>query len=90
MSATVSILVEFIDGKPKLALGAGYADKVRSYTRPGDAENYREELGRPRYPGHTGNEDRDIQILTVAIPDRGPVGDGMWPELQPTIATRWS
>ena len=95
MSAQVSILVEYIDGKPSTAIGARAetAAKTRAYTRKGDAENYRAatvaeaEYWRQFYDYL---KSRDIRILTITIPDEGPVGEGMWPELLPEIAVAWS
>jgi len=76
MSAQVHILVEFADGRPSLALGRTAVS--RSFTRKGSAENYAKQLG------------GDIRILSVAIPDEGPVGDGMWPDILPQLAVSWS
>lgn len=93
MSVSFSTLVEFVDGKPKLAIGAGPGSKevTRSYTRPGDAENYREDIlnpGKPRYSG--SNHGRDIRIVKVTIPDLTPLGDTIWPHLVPQLAVSWS
>lgn len=40
MTAQVHILVEYIDGKPNLTLGAGHTYKTRSFQVKGAAENY--------------------------------------------------
>ncbi|AEK09923.1 hypothetical protein FDH96_gp011 [Mycobacterium phage Rey] len=82
MSAQVNILVEFDGGKPHLALGY-YTQKTRAFTRKGDAVNFRRD-------GVPHGTKRDIRILTVTIPDDGPVGDGIWPELVPEVAVEWS
>lgn len=76
MSATAHLLVEFVDGKP--SLGLGRKGVSRSFTRKGAAENYANQLG------------GDVRVLSVAIPDEKPVGDGMWPHLQPVLAVSWS
>jgi hypothetical protein len=96
VSANVYILVQFTNGKPSLTLGP--TPTVRSYTRKGSAENYAEELAkqhkwlneRAARLGREVEPPLDIRILSVAIPDEGPVGDGMWPDIIPQIAIGWS
>ncbi|QNJ56817.1 hypothetical protein SEA_REINDEER_7 [Mycobacterium phage Reindeer] len=95
MSQQVSILVEYRDGKPRTAIGAHSwtAEKTRAYTRKGAAENYRDQAMRSdlHRQSHTPDHQvRDIRILTITIPDDGPVGDGMWPEILPQVSTEWS
>lgn len=96
MSAKVHILVEFVDGKPRLTLG--WTPTVRAYTRKGTAENYAKGLVAEREFTRVRDADRgrevqpplDVRVLTIAIPDEGPVGDGIWPDLVPEIAVNWS
>lgn len=88
MSAQVHVLVEFKDGKPYLTLGAGLTAKlVRAYTRPGSADNYREAI---IADAKRIDLSPDIRVLTVLIPDEGPVKDGFWPNLIPVTAVTWS
>lgn len=93
MSVSFSTLVEFVDGKPKLAIGArsGSKEVTRSYTRPGDATAYREFVLNPDLPPHCGgSHGRDIRIVKVTIPDLTPMGDTIWPNLVPQLAVSWS
>ncbi|APQ42117.1 hypothetical protein PBI_MRMAGOO_12 [Mycobacterium phage MrMagoo] len=96
MSAQVSVLVEFKDGKPSLAING----VSRSYTRKGSAVNYASDIEQSVKRRNAWNIGRgyhslvepepDIRILTLTIPDEGPVGDGIWPELVPEVAVEWS
>lgn len=96
MSASVHILVSIVDGKPKLTLAP--TPTVRAYTRKGSAESYAEGLTtRHEYwrqhdirAGRDPKPPLDIRVLTIAIPDEGPAGDGMWPDLLPELAVKWS
>ncbi|AER26188.1 hypothetical protein SSEA_SKINNY_10 [Mycobacterium phage Skinny] len=95
MSQQVSILVEYRDGKPRTAIGAHLwtHEKTRAYTRKGAAENYRDECHRSDHFRQKREPDRpvrDIRILTVTIPDEGPLGDGMWPDLLPEVSVEWA
>ncbi|MBB5167220.1 hypothetical protein [Mycobacterium sp. AZCC_0083] len=93
MSAQISVLVEYIDGKPTLKMGYGreWNWKIRLFTRTKDAHNYREDVLNPKLPRYVGpTNGRDIRVLTVVIPDDGPVGEGIWPNLVPTPAVSWS
>ncbi|ASR75860.1 hypothetical protein J4U02_gp013 [Mycobacterium phage Aziz] len=96
MSAQLSVLVEFKDGKPTLTING----VSRSYTRKGAAANYAETTTRATKRRNEWNSARgynslvepvpDIRVLTLTIPDDGPVGDGIWPELVPEVAVEWS
>lgn len=96
MTANVHILVEFKDGKPHLTLGT--TPTVRGYTRKGAAENYAKQLvnlheywrGRDIAIGREPKPPMDVRVLTISIPSEGPIGDGIWPELVPQIAVKWS
>lgn len=96
MSASVHILVEYRDGKPHLTLGP--TPTVRAYTRKGSAFNYAGDLYADReYQnkrgesfGRTPKPPLDIRVLTVSIPDEGPVGNGFWPDILPELAVSWS
>jgi hypothetical protein len=117
MSAQVHILVEFIDGKPNLTLGASSTQKTRSFQVKGAAENYGEmiqqdvirsnEYWRKRIEHDLQSKDAftsaraalwqvskiqpvpDIRILSVTIPDDGPV-DGLYDGLLAVPAMSWS
>lgn len=96
MSASVYLLVQFVNGKPQLTLGP--TPKVRSFTRRGTAEKYARELveavvyrnGQAKYFGREQKPLPDIRVLSIAIPQEGPVGDGMWPNLVPELAVKWA
>ncbi|QSM01055.1 hypothetical protein SEA_NANOSMITE_10 [Mycobacterium phage Nanosmite] len=98
MSAQLHVLVQFKDGKPSLSVNG----VSRSYTRKGTAQNYASDVEQDaqarneRLIKHFGPDSDmiqpvpDIRILSISIPDEGPVGDGMWPELVPEVAVEWS
>lgn len=96
MSASVHILVEYKDGKPHLTLGR--TPTVRGYTREGSANLYAKQIVEDESASNArriawGGQAKplpDIRVLSITIPDEGPVGDGMWPNLIPELALRWS
>lgn len=96
MSAATHTLVEFVNGQPRTALGYGSSEKTRSFTRHGDAVNYRqailddEEFWNSRRTEEYRKPLRDIRILTVAIPNDGELQDGLYPGLLAVPAVSWS